>query len=397
MTQEKTEDHFDEVCAELSAPAGSSARGEDVSSDFPTPKSGAAGHSPAHTSTVFTRHGGLGAEHGLVASADTGSARPRRRYQGAKEPRQIAARRRAGRLPLRQEKIDAYDERKTREADAAEAKENEVAELVEEARGDAREHMRAKGAPLLAELQIWGRKRWMADPRYARTGLTQREEDVRYFLEYLPTEVEWAFWVVDKNLMRAGDKLVPRSTQSRSLEWLHRWAEEDALSFADEAARRRKEDKAKPPRDRVPVTLFNLSLWVPTDDVDANGDLVRINVPSGYSLWLWGRPRHEPIRPDFTLKRSELSESREAFLAGRTLEEYIIEAAKGAGYGLEEFIAPFKRGRRSPEERSRYAALAATVVDLDRAGFTQQALADATGLSQSQVSRLKKSHLQGKR
>jgi hypothetical protein len=253
--------------------------------------------------------------------------------------------------------------------------------------------MDADGAPLLGELHIAGQRRWRVEPRYANTGLTRREEDVLYFLEYLPPEVEWAFWVVDKNLMRIGDKLVPRSTQPRSLEWLHAWAEEDALLFADEAARRREEDRTKPWRDRMKIML---SLWKWVDTVDGEDDLVQYFVPPGYSLWLWGRPRHEPASPTFHLKRSERASRLEERLAGLSIEQYLAEAAKEAGYSFEEFVASLPRRRPTKVEKKRHAALAETMAELCGAGAKQKDLAEATGLSQNQVSRLKNAHLQGK-
>jgi hypothetical protein len=378
--------------------AGSGASGEDASSTPPTPGGAAAGHSgPAHTSTVFNRRGGLGSEHGLVASADTGSAPPRRRYRGAFEPGQIAARMRAGRLPLRQEKIDAYDERKSREAEAA-AEANELAALVREDRRHAQAMMAAPGAPLLGNLHIEGRRRWSAEPRYANTGLSQREEDIRYFLETLPPEVEWTFWFADRNLIKAGDRLAPRSILPESLMLLHALAEENALSFADEAERWRKEDKAKRRRDRAKTIELSAFFWKWEDTVDGKGDLIEVFVPAGYSLWLWGRPRHQVAAPIHHLKRSECAERLEKLLAGRSIGEYLTEAAKETGCrSFKEFVAPLPGRRPTEVEKKRRAALAKALSDLWGAGATQKRLAEVTGLRQNQVSRLKSAHLQGKR
>ena len=213
--------------------------------------------------------------------------------------------------------------------------------------------MSAPDARPLDQLHIEGRKQWRVEPRYANTGVTQREEDALYFLECLPPEAEWAFWVVDRNLMRVGDKLVPRATHRPSLKFLHDWAEDDALVFATEAARRREEDRTKPYRDRAKTRL---SLWVWADAVDDRGDLIEVFAPPGYSLWLWGRPRREVAAPNFHLKRSERAERLEKGLAGRTVEEYLAEAAKEADYSFEEFVAV--RDRVDPDRLFTNAYLA---------------------------------------
>jgi hypothetical protein len=339
-------------------------------------------------SGTFTRAGNL---KSAPEYDDKDSPRLRHKAVGGHSPEQIAARARAGWLDLSAEgKQWEWYERKAREA-AISIDEDEEWLSIQQAREEAQAQMDAPRAPLLDALFIAGRKRWKVFPRYSDRGWSQQEEEVLYLLRYLPPEVEWAFWMADRNLILVGSELQPCSVIAPSLQLLHDYAEGDALRFARAAVQQREDDRTRPYRDRM---IVRMELWHWADTVDDRGDLVEVFVPRGYSLPVWGRPRHLPFPPTFHLKRSERNDELLQRLAGSTIEEYLTEAAREAGYTFEEFVAKFPRGRLSSVEKKRRAALARTLTELGSA--TQQRIADVTGLSQDQVSRLQNAHEQGK-